>query len=348
MPDIDPLYLELSKKYGGEKSKYIALIFERMLSADDAKLVLALPVASKEELAEKLGWEPDVVKERVQHLYEKGMLYFTRKGIRPPHSWIEIHDATTSNPKFDEELGENFFELWDKWSLEESAQFVAEAAPLVWKTDPPMRVIAKWKAIKDVPGMEWYDDVRQLIKLQEDTLAIHPCACVRIARKRYPDIPEMICMVVKKTGKWTVDRGSGYKASVKDVLDMLQSIENQPIVHIGYNEKPMNRLISNSPDCCIAFEMSSPEVTLAATAPSRFRSLLDQQMCIGCGECVDLCLFGAIEMKHHQEAGEERAFLDRDKCMGCGNCAVNCCIGAFKMELVEPPEFIPDEFEGYY
>ena len=348
MPNLDPVYLELTKKYEGEKSNYMPLILARMLSVEEAELVLALPVASADELAEKLNKDKASIKGKVQELYEKGVLYFTRKGIRPPHNWIEIHDATTSAPKFDAELGEEFFELWDKWSLEESGQYVAEAAPLVWKTDPPMRVIAKWKAIKDVAGIEWFDDMRQLLKREEDTLAIHPCACVRIARKRFPDIPEMICMVTQKTGKWTVDRGSGYKASVKDVLGMLESIEHFPTVHVGYNERPMNRLVSNGPECCIVYEMSPPGVVAANTAPSRFRSTLDQEMCIGCGECVDLCLFGAIEMKPNPESGEERASLDESKCMGCGNCAVNCCIGAYRMKLVESPEFVPEGFEGYY
>jgi len=348
MPYIDPVYLDLTKKYKGEKSKYMALILARLLSVEEAELVLSLPASSAEELADRLNTDLPTMKERVRVLYEKGMLYFTKKGIRPPHSWIEIHDSSTSHPKFDEELGEEFFELWDKWSLEESGQYVAEAAPLVWKTYPPMRVYPKWKAIKDVPGAEWFDDIRQLLKREEETLAIHPCACVRIARKRYPDFPEMICMVVKKTGDWTVDRGSGKKASVREVLKMLESIEHLPTVHIGYNEKPLNRLISNGPDCCIVYEMSPPGVVAANTAPSRFRSVLDQEMCIGCGECVDLCLFGAIEMKHDPKSGEQRATLDLAKCMGCGNCTVNCCIGAFRMKLVEPPEFVPDKFEGYY
>ena len=93
MPNVEPVYMELAKKYKGEKSSYIPLILARLLSPEDAELVLALPAASTEELAEKLNRDKDALKEKVQELYEKGVLYFTRKGIRPPHNWIEIHDA---------------------------------------------------------------------------------------------------------------------------------------------------------------------------------------------------------------------------------------------------------------
>ena len=92
--NLDPVYMELTKKYKGEKSKYIPLIFDRLLSVEEAKLVLQLPVSSKEELAEKLVWDIEKTGEKVRELYEKGVLYFTKKGIRPPHHFVEIHDAT--------------------------------------------------------------------------------------------------------------------------------------------------------------------------------------------------------------------------------------------------------------
>jgi len=53
-------------------------------------------------------------------------------------------------------------------------------------------------------------------------------------------------------------------------------------------------------------------------------------------------------MKYYPEFVEERAYVDTEKCMGCGNCVILCPIGARTMKLVQPPEFIPDEYVGNY
>ncbi len=82
MFDIDPAYMELVKKYQGQKSKYMAVIFEKLLSVEEAKAVLTLPVSSKEELAEKMNWTSEEAEVKTQKLYEKGVLYFTKKGIQ--------------------------------------------------------------------------------------------------------------------------------------------------------------------------------------------------------------------------------------------------------------------------
>ena len=34
--------------------------------------------------------------------------------------------------------------------------------------------------------------------------------------------------------------------------------------------------------------------------------------------------------------------VDPDKCVGCGVCDLACVPGAITMELVRPPEFIPE------
>ena len=45
---------------------------------------------------------------------------------------------------------------------------------------------------------------------------------------------------------------------------------------------------------------------------------IDEEKCIGCGQCEDVCTFGAIELV------DEIARVDQDKCTLCGSCAENC------------------------
>ena len=69
------------------------------------------------------------------------------------------------------------------------------------------------------------------------------------------------------------------------------------------------------------------------------RSIIDQEKCIKCGRCVDVCPYNAIVKTerpcaaacgmgaiHSDEHG--RAEIDYDKCVSCGMCLVNCPFGA--------------------
>jgi heterodisulfide reductase subunit A-like polyferredoxin len=61
---------------------------------------------------------------------------------------------------------------------------------------------------------------------------------------------------------------------------------------------------------------------------SRFRAEVDQDLCIGCEDCVDRCFFKAIEM-------EDSATIDESNCFGCGLCAIVCEPEAITMKLVQ-------------
>ncbi|MEW6673664.1 MAG: 4Fe-4S binding protein [Thermodesulfobacteriota bacterium] len=61
--------------------------------------------------------------------------------------------------------------------------------------------------------------------------------------------------------------------------------------------------------------------------------IIDQETCIGCGECVFTCTVRAISLS------EDKAGIDRDRCVECGNCLriAECPTGALQQdELVYP------------
>ncbi|GAG80282.1 unnamed protein product, partial [marine sediment metagenome] len=54
---------------------------------------------------------------------------------------------------------------------------------------------------------------------------------------------------------------------------------------------------------------------------------VNEEACIGCGKCVEVCVFGGRELV------DGKAKIDQDRCLGCGRCAdVNeeACIGCGK------------------
>lgn len=47
--------------------------------------------------------------------------------------------------------------------------------------------------------------------------------------------------------------------------------------------------------------------------------VLDEDKCVGCGMCIQVCPQGVLAM----DGGKVR-IVDRDGCMECGACTVNC------------------------
>jgi len=347
MDGIDPIYEELAGRIQCHGSRYVPRLLAALASLQQASVLAALPAASPADVAARLGMEPATVDAHLKELFEKGLVFPRRKGgLRMVYSPTELKDAAGANPKLDSMVGDEFWDLFNKWFDEEAAAWRDTRPPMPGATEPMMRVIPKWRSIRDVPGVMWFDDMREILRGHKDTLAINPCSCLRISRKRAPPIPQDLCFVVDTTAKYCLDRGTARRVTLKEAMDILEESDRWGLMHINYNEKPVTRLIGNCGSYCIVFRWSAPG-TMFSVAPSRFQPVVDGGKCIGCGTCAGVCVLKAATLKLDPPSGGERALIDTARCVGCGNCVVRCPIGALSMKLVRPPEFVPDKFVGY-
>ncbi len=89
-------------------------------------------------------------------------------------------------------------------------------------------------------------------------------------------------------------------------------------------------------------------------------SIIDQDKCIKCGKCKDVCPYGAIVHRERPcekacgmnaiESDEDgRAKINYDKCVSCGMCIVNCPFGAIadKSQLFQVIQCIKSDLEVY-
>jgi len=54
---------------------------------------------------------------------------------------------------------------------------------------------------------------------------------------------------------------------------------------------------------------------------------LDQETCIGCGRCLEVCPHQVFDLE-----GKKALIREKDDCMECGACALNCPVKAIAVD----------------
>ena len=65
------------------------------------------------------------------------------------------------------------------------------------------------------------------------------------------------------------------------------------------------------------------------------RATVDENICVGCGRCIDLCPINAIVLAMLEE--KRKAKIDIYRCIGCYRCIQACPQGAIKITLPTSP-----------
>jgi len=67
---------------------------------------------------------------------------------------------------------------------------------------------------------------------------------------------------------------------------------------------------------------------------------VDEDLCSGCGTCVSICAYSAIELEENNEV-KKLAKVNEALCMGCGACAATCPSGAMQQKGYKDKQLLP-------
>ena len=70
-------------------------------------------------------------------------------------------------------------------------------------------------------------------------------------------------------------------------------------------------------------------------------SMVNEDLCIGCGICESVCPFMAIKVV--EKDGRKKAEVTNVKCKGCGVCASSCTMRAITMRHFTDDQLIAEE-----
>lgn len=327
------LYTQLTERIFCAGSAIIPRLFRMIADEDEARLLLATP-GTAEQLAERTGRAAEEVRESLDLLFRKGLVFKSRKpeGVvyRMGRDLVQFHDATLTWP----EAPREYLDLWQEYMEAEWPAYAAVVSKVLPK--PFTRVVPVGQSLDARSRILARDDVEALLD-KAGRFAVTNCTCRTIARKC--DKPVEVCLQIGKGADYTIERGSGRELTREEALEVLRRSEEAGLVHVVMNRSEETHFICNCcDDCCQSFTLLISD-GLNICDPSRFTAEVDPDRCSGCGDCLRRCYFGALSLAGTEDG--EVLVIDGDKCMGCGLCRVACPEEAITLRETREADFIP-------
>ncbi|MCS7130882.1 MAG: (Fe-S)-binding protein [Archaeoglobaceae archaeon] len=342
-------YEILIQKLGFPGSDKLKKILKYLMDEEGAKVASNLP-GSLEEISQKTGIEKERVKEILEDLFAKGVVFprdfKNREFFRFARDIIQFHDSTLASKHVkDPEFAKLWKEFLDEGGYKKMGELLSGLGVKIW------RVIPAYNAIKDLPDVLPQENMKELIKAQEK-IAVVPCSCRNLTMLiedpcDHTDETIWHCIQVGRGAEYVLAKNAGIEISVDEALKLIDKIEEDGLVHTWPNTSKMvdPRITANCNccgDCCEFFlSARAAKVDIGSfIEKSRYEAFVETEKCNGCQTCIERCHFDAIELYRPEGSKKFKAKVIAEKCFGCGVCVIGCEQNAIKLKAVRPPEFI--------
>jgi ferredoxin len=195
--------------------------------------------------------------------------------------------------------------------------------------------------VDDLEQVIPYKLARSLILDQPDHLVALDCPC-RVARE-HPCLPLDVCLIVGEPfASFTLEHQPGRSRAIssKEAIRILEEEDARGHVHHAFfKEAVLQRFyaICNCCSCCCG-AMQAHQHGTPMLASSGYTAQVNNDLCVGCGDCTEFCQFGALSLQDEHNA------VNLNKCMGCGVCVSHCEQEAIELVLA-PEKGIPLEMK---
>jgi electron transport complex protein RnfB len=209
-----------------------------------------------------------------------------------------------------------------------------QGGSVIQDTPPVHRVIPVEAAIPvdiEILPHEWASRLVQ----EARSWAVRDCVCRTQQRLlgQGCDHPLDVCLVFAPVEGAFDHSDVDRPLTTEEALLILHQAADAGLVHTVYNFREGLHHICNCCTCACMFLRAVAEFgRFSGIARSDFRSVVEDELCIGCGECIERCPFGALSLQ------DQACVVECGRCMGCGLCAAACPTGALRLERLSEDE----------
>ncbi|MFL7894431.1 MAG: 4Fe-4S binding protein [Anaerolineales bacterium] len=166
-----------------------------------------------------------------------------------------------------------------------------------------------------------YRQARDIVLKNPTHIVALECPCR--SAKENPCTPLDVCLIIGEPFTSLVSDHHPNRSRWIDSTEAIEILraedERGHVHHAFFKDAMLGRFyaICNCCACCCG-AMQAHQRGTPMLASSSYISSVDPELCIGCGDCSEVCQFSAI----HVDQGF--AVVDEAACMGCGVCASHC------------------------
>ena len=313
---------------------------------------------TKDQLKESSGLNEEQIVKNVEVLAKKGIIFNqpNRRGVMVyrimPYVNVGIFEYTFMKELEDNIENREFAKLFAELGKESKGRLSQnyEAYLNYLKTMRPIdRTIpfetneATGKPIKivvdeelEVPEEKFLltQKVEEIIEKFED-IAVGHCFCRHhkdlMGRSCTQTDERENCFTFGKSARYTSEQGFSRMISKEEAIQILKKAEDDGLVHKAYH--PNFDITKDETSICNCCNCCCGQVGNMTVNATNYISQIDENLCAGCGTCIEHCPTNSIELNNNEKA--ERV---GEYCIGCGVCAHFCPENA--ISLVEKERLV--------
>jgi Na+-translocating ferredoxin:NAD+ oxidoreductase subunit B len=323
--DLASFFDELPAGYPRTEGGAEMRILRKLFTPEEAQLCLHLSVLPEPAnvVAYRAGRPVEEITAILDEMVRKGLIYASHPTGKP-REYMAMHFVVGfwegQVNRLDRELVEDFEAYLPHFMDYE-----------IWKKAPQLRTIPVGESIPQNSGALPYEQVEEIVR-SHTTFSINNCICrqeMEILGKGCSKIMEA-CLAMGSTARNLVEAGRGRFISQSEAQEILKQAEQQGLVLQPANNQNPLYICMCCGCCCGVLRTLKLHPHPASIAQSSFTAVIDEDLCSGCGNCLDLCQMDALSLPV--------GFVEIDawRCIGCGLCVIICENGALR--LVRKPE----------
>jgi Na+-translocating ferredoxin:NAD+ oxidoreductase subunit B len=309
-------------------------LLAKLFTPEEAGLAADLlpDLENPSQIANRLGRPPREVNTLLKEMSRKGLISAGKTsqgrlgfGLMP--FVVGIYEA--QNGRIDAELARLFEDYYMK------------AFGRALSLQPQVhRVIPVGVSVKNNLEVRPFESVTSLID-QSQSWGVIDCIC-RTQKALIGEPckhPVDVCMVLSQSPDAFAGSETIRSLSHDGALETLLRAAKAGLVHSVSNNQSDLWYICNCCTCSCGILRGMVDLGIAnVVARSAFINRVDEDLCIGCEECVTLCQFNALSV-------DGVAHVHDVRCVGCGVCVLACPQGALGLER-RPEEAAPPQTEA--
>jgi NAD-dependent dihydropyrimidine dehydrogenase PreA subunit len=352
---------------GAPDSPVFQAILRLLFSPEEAALAAQIPTnfISLRRLARRTGIDPVLLADQVTSMAARGVVFDLehdgKRYVALAPVVIGFFEFTFMRLRPDSYPTHELSELFEQYMFgdERFAHAVFDGQTQIGRS------LVREEALPDdcTEILAWERATQIVDSAQSHAVSL--CACRHHAahHDRACDRPQRTCLTLNGGAELLARSGIAERITKREAMQILEQCKAAGLAQTGDNVQKNMSYICNCCGCCCGMMNAIRRFDLRnAIVTSNYISVIDPDLCKGCGRCVKACPVNAIHIAESEAAGDSTptaaarpagahpirtrkrkwAVRDADLCLGCGVCYAACKHGALHMARRPQQVYTPE------